>query len=76
MSETVTIKEEVHDLVESLSDHALYALRPLLKVLLDELDDTLSDEELTLFLECEKDIHEHPEKCTPWEKARRTQPKQ
>jgi len=43
----------------------------LLGVLVDDDDDTLSDEDLALFQECEKDRVERPESFASWRAIRR-----
>jgi len=62
MNGALAIREEIHGLIDVMSERKLYALRPLLDVLTDEQDDdTLSDEEMASFLEFEKDIRERPQ---------------
>ena len=62
MNGALAIREEIHGLIDVMSERKLYALRPLLDVLMDEQDDdTLSDEEMASFLEFEKDIRERPQ---------------
>ena len=62
MNGALAIREEIHGLIDAMSERKLYALRPLLDVLTDEQDDdALSDEEMASFLEFEKDIRERPQ---------------
>jgi hypothetical protein len=58
---TLTVREEIHGLIDNMPERNLYALRPLLDVLVNEPDDdTLSQDELASFLACEVDIKERP----------------
>jgi hypothetical protein len=62
MSGALAIREEIHGLIDGMSERKLRALRPLLGVLTDDRDgDMISDEELTSFFEFEKELKEHPE---------------
>ena len=62
MNGALAVREEIHGLIDNIPERNLYALRPLLDVLVNEADDdTLSDDELALFLACEKDRKERPE---------------
>ena len=65
MTGIVEVKQELHDLIENIPEKKLYALRPLLNMLVDE-DDALSEEEYLLLEGCRKDRKEHPESFTPW----------
>jgi len=61
MNEALAVRDEIHGLIDNIPERNLYALRPLLGILVNEPDETLSDEELALFFECEKDRKERPE---------------
>ena len=67
MTETLSIRDEIVEIIGTMPERKLYALRDLL---VDE-DDTLSEDEKTLLDQCRKDIREHPENFTPWEQVRR-----
>jgi hypothetical protein len=70
----VLVRQEIHNLIDNISESKLYALRPILNVLVDEEydeDDVLSEEEALLLEECRKDLKEHPERLTSWRKVRR-----
>ena len=61
MNRMRAIRKELHGLIDNMPETTLYALRPLLNVLADNPDsDDLTDEELTLFLECRRDFKEKP----------------
>lgn len=67
MNEALAVRQEIHGLIDSIPEHNLYALKPLLNVLTDAADDdVLSDEELDLLAECRKNRKEHPETFTEW----------
>ncbi|GHU27714.1 hypothetical protein FACS1894172_19950 [Spirochaetia bacterium] len=60
-------------MTDNIPEHKLYALRPLLDVLVDEEDtddNILSDEERRLLEKCREDRKEHPEHFTPWRLVR------
>ena len=74
MNGALSVRDEIHDVIDEIPDGNLHVLRPLLDFLrykgIDE-DDVLSNEEAELLEQCRKDIREHPENFTPWEKIRR-----
>ena len=66
MSQTLTVRDEVHEMIDIMSERSLHALRPLLDILMDTPaydgdDDVLSEDELALLEQCRKDWKEHPE---------------
>ena len=62
MNGNLAVRREIHELIDVMPERNLYALRPLLDVLVDDTDDDiLTDEEKRLFEECQKDLIEHPE---------------
>ena len=70
MNGAVNIRQEVFEIIGKMSERKLYALRDFL-IIDTEDDDTLSAEELTLFLKCERDRVEHPDSFTDWRHVRR-----
>jgi hypothetical protein len=60
MNEIVAVRQELRGLIDNMPERNLYALRPLLNVLADDLGDTLSDEDMALFEECERNIIDNP----------------
>ena len=67
MTGTLSIRDEIVEIIGTMSERKLYALRDLL---VDD-DDTLSEDEKVLLAQCRKDIREHPKSFTPWEQVRR-----
>ena len=62
MNGNSAVRKEIHELIDAMPERNLYALRPLLDVLVDETDDDiLTNEEKLLFEECQKDLIERPE---------------
>jgi len=66
MNGTLTVRDEVHEMVDIMPERSLYALRPLLDILMntpayDGDNDILSEDELMLLEQCRKDWKEHPE---------------
>jgi hypothetical protein len=60
MNEALAVRRELRGLIDNMPEHNLYALRPLINVLADAPDDILSDEDLKLYAECERDLVERP----------------
>jgi len=71
MNGALNVRDEIRELINIMPERKLHALRPLLGVLVDDDDDTLSDEDLALFQECEKDCVERPESFASWRTIRR-----
>ena len=70
----VLVRQEIHDLINNIPESKLYALRPLLNILVDEEydeDDILSEGEALLLEECRRDLKEHPENFRPWSEVRK-----
>jgi hypothetical protein len=61
MNETLAVRQELRGLIDNMPERNLYALRPLLNVLVNDQDDMPSDEDLELYAECERDLIERPE---------------
>jgi len=64
MAGNATLRQEIHAVIDTLSDRNLYALRPLLSVLSDEpivIETDLTSDEHALIAEGVKRYHEHPE---------------
>jgi hypothetical protein len=53
------MRKELQSYIAEMPERSLYALRPLLNVLVDDRDDILSDEDAALYAECERDLLEH-----------------
>ena len=71
MTNTFTVRQTIHSLIDSIPDHKLQALHPLLNILVEEAgDDSLSDEELKLLEKCRMERKEHPEKLKSWAQVR------
>jgi len=74
MMKALSVRDEIHDVIDEIPEGNLHILRPLLDFLKfrgAEKDDLLSDEEAELLEQCRRDIKERPESFTPWENARR-----
>ena len=64
MTETATLRKEIHSIIDVLPERNLSALKPLLTVLLDEpiyIETDLTDEEHALIEKGVKCYREHPE---------------
>ncbi|MDR3275932.1 MAG: hypothetical protein LBT11_01775 [Treponema sp.] len=61
MNEALSVRQELRDLIDHMPERNLYVLRPLLNVLADDPDDILSDQDLELYTECERDLIERPD---------------
>jgi len=66
MTGVLEVRKEIHNLIDNLPEKKLYALRPLLDILVDEDDDVLSEDESILLEKCREERKEHPENFTPW----------
>jgi hypothetical protein len=70
MVETTTIRQELKSFIDLIPERNLYALKPLLTVLVDEplvIETDLTDEEHALIAKGVKQFHEHPEDFVPLE---------
>jgi hypothetical protein len=66
----LAVRQEIHNLVDTMPERNLYALRPLLDVLVDEpiiIETDLTDEEKAIIEEGDKHYREHPEDFVPLE---------
>ena len=69
----VEISEEIHEIINYISEDKLTAIKPLLTVLAGEdywkpvIETDLTDEEHAILDEGERLHREHPERFTPWE---------
>jgi hypothetical protein len=66
----LAVRQEIHNLVDTMPERNLYALRPLLDVLVNEpiiIETDLTDEEKALIEEGDKHYREHPEDFVPLE---------
>jgi hypothetical protein len=66
----LAVRQEIHDLVDTMPERNLYALRPLLDVLVNEpiiVETDLTDEEKAIIEEGDKHYREHPEDFVPLE---------
>ena len=65
MSETVlTIRRELHSLIDTMPERKLNALRPLFDVLIEDepvIETDLTDEEMAFIEEGDRHLKEHPE---------------
>jgi hypothetical protein len=77
MNGVTALRKEICDIIGIMPERKLYALRPLLDVLVDEndahfvIETDLTDEERAIIAAGEKEFREHPENFTPWRKVRR-----
>jgi hypothetical protein len=63
MSETMTLRQELHTFIDMISERNLFALKPLLTVLVDEpivIETDLTDEEHKLIAESVQRFHADP----------------
>jgi hypothetical protein len=68
------IRKEIHNIIDTIPEPNLHILRPLLDDFLTKDntdDDVLSDEEIMLLDQCDRDRKEHPENFTSWEEVRK-----
>jgi hypothetical protein len=66
----LAVRQEIHNLVDTMPERNLYALRPLLDVLVHEpiiIETDLTDEEKAIIEEGDKHYREHPEDFVPLE---------
>jgi hypothetical protein len=66
----LAIRREIHSLIDTMPERNLYALRPLLNVLVDEpvfIETDLTDEEKAIIEAGDKHSREHPEDFVPLE---------
>jgi len=66
----LAIRREIHSLIDTMPERNLYALRPLLNVLVDEsviIETDLTDEEKAIIEAGDKHYREHPEDFVPLE---------
>ena len=60
----LTIRKELHNLIDNLPEHKLNALRPLFDVLIDDeaiIETDLTEEEKAIIAEGDRLYREHPE---------------
>ena len=70
MIRTVTLRQEIHSIIDVIPERNLTALKPLLNVLVDEpiyIETDLTDEEHALIAEGVKHYQEHPADFVPLE---------
>jgi len=70
MSGALSVKDEIIEIIEKMPERKLYALRDFL-LYDDNEDEMVSDDELALFFECERDRKERPESFVNWRDVRR-----
>jgi len=66
----LAVRQEIHNLIDTMPERNLYALRPLLSVLVDYpvfIETDLTDEEKKWVQEGDKHYKEHPEDFVPLE---------
>jgi hypothetical protein len=67
----IAIRKELHSLIDEMPERKLNALRPLFDVLVDDdtvvIETDLTDEELALIEEGDRQYKEHPEDFVPLE---------
>jgi len=64
----LAVRQEIHNLIDTIPERNLYALRPLLNVLVDYpviIETDLTDEEKEWIREGDKHYSEHPEDFVP-----------
>ena len=64
MAENIALRQEIHAVIDTLSERNLHALHPLLTILAEEpvvIETDLTPEEHALIAEGVKRYHEHPE---------------
>jgi hypothetical protein len=69
----LAVRQEIHNLVDTMPERNLYALRPLLDALVDEpiiIETDLTDEEKAIIEEGDKHYREHLEDFVPLESIR------
>ena len=60
----ITVRKELHTLIDTLPERKLNALRPLFDVLVDDetiIETDLTDEDLAIIEEGDRHYQEHPE---------------
>lgn len=69
MTETLRIRQEVHSLIDVLPEQGLFALRPILDILVDcnYDDDVLTADEKEMIDDSDRRYREHPEDFTSLE---------
>jgi hypothetical protein len=66
----IAIRKELHSLIDTMPERKLNALRPLFDVLVDDetiIETDLTDEELAIIEEGDRQYKEHPEDFVPLE---------
>ena len=66
----LAVRKELHNLIDSMPERKLNALRPLFDVLIDDemiLETNLTDEENAIIAEGDRHYREHPEDFVPLE---------
>jgi hypothetical protein len=66
----IAIRKELHSFIDTMPERKLNALRPLFDVLVDDetiIETDLTDEELAIIEEGDRQYEEHPEDFVPLE---------
>ena len=66
----LTLRKELHNLIDNMPERKLNALRPLFDILVDDeviIETDLTDEEKAIIEEGDKHYREHPEDFVPLE---------
>jgi hypothetical protein len=79
MNGVTTIRKEIVEIIGIMPEYKLYALRPLLDLLVEKEDEDahfvietdLTDEERAIIAAGEKEWKEHPENFTSWEDVKK-----
>ncbi|MDR2803061.1 MAG: hypothetical protein LBB22_02080 [Treponema sp.] len=63
-----SVRQEIHGIIDNISERNLFILRPLLDFLIDKSadDDRLSIEERELLEQCRNDRKKNPASLAPW----------
>ena len=70
----VTKRERIHKYIDSIPEYRLDILEPLLADMSEPdflIETDLTDEELAIIAEGDKELEEHPENFRPWSEIRR-----
>jgi len=68
MAENITLRQEIHAVIDTISERNLYALHPLLTILAEDpvvIETNLTAKERSLIAEGVKRYYEHPEEFVP-----------
>ncbi|GHU26400.1 hypothetical protein FACS1894152_0940 [Bacilli bacterium] len=70
MGENIAIRQELHTLIDSMAERNLYALKPLLTILVSEqvtIETDLSSEEHAIIADSVERYHRNPHSFVPLE---------